>query len=70
MAYRRDYDVYENAEITCTDEGGFEITEIREGGLHTYTLEEVLHRWIGAKNITITIEAEQKIPSLEERGDA
>lgn len=69
MAYHREYDVYEHAEIERNEEGEIEVTEVRDGGLHTYKLDEILSRWVGIKNVTITIETERHIPSAEE-GDS
>ncbi len=55
---------YSNATIDM-DDGT--VTEFHENSVNTYNIYEILNRWAGVSNITLTIERQTSLPPLEER---
>lgn len=59
MAFRVKQERYKNATIDCED---MTLTEYEKDEARTYDLNEILARWDGVANITISIQRREELP--------
>lgn len=64
MAYQDRIERYEHATIDCADQT---ITEYRNDAVRSYAIGEILKRWDGVPDVTITIERRREMPPTGER---
>ena len=63
MAYQDRVERYEHATIDLADQT---VTEYSDDAVRTYAIEEILRRWNGVPDVTITIERRREMPPAEE----
>lgn len=64
MAFQELREQFTNATIDCSDGT---LTEFHRDEVRTYSIKEILKRWNGVPNITLTIERRIDLPPTEER---
>lgn len=64
MAFQEKREQYTNAMIDCSD--GI-LTEFHRDSVSSFSIAEILKRWDGVPDITLTIERRTNLPPSEER---
>ena len=64
MAFQEKREQYTNAMIDCSDGT---LTEFHRDGVSSFSITEILKRWEGVPDITLTIERRINLPPSEER---
>ena len=64
MAFQEKREQYTNAMIDCSDGT---LTEFHWDGVSSFSITEILKRWDGVPDITLTIERRINLPPSEER---
>ena len=64
MAFQEKREQYTNAMIDCSDGT---LTEFNRDGVSSFSITEILKRWDGVPDITLTIERRINLPPSEER---
>lgn len=64
MAFQEKREQYTNAMIDCSDGT---LTEFHRDSASSFSIAEILKRWDGVPDITLTIERRTSLPPSEER---
>lgn len=64
MAFQEMREQYTNATIDCSDGT---LTEFHKDNVNTFNIGEILKRWDGVPNVTLTIERQVDLPPTEKR---
>lgn len=64
MAFQEKREQYTHAMIDCSDGT---LTEFHLDSTNSFSIEEILKRWNGVPDITLTIERRTDLPPIEER---